>query len=138
MSGGALELITTREWSPETDKAFIMATWLRGLYYGDSWFSLIPKDTFMRNYQPFLERLIDSPGAEITVACLVEDPDVIIGYSVHTNTVLSWVFVKRSWRKAGVARLIVPSHITAVSHLTDLGRKLLPKLPCAVFDPFTF
>jgi len=36
-------LYTVRSFLPETDMAFIKATWLRGLYYGDSWYSKIPK-----------------------------------------------------------------------------------------------
>lgn len=135
MSAG-LKLITTRPWKPETDRAFVMSTWLRGLYYGDSWFSLIPKDTFMAHYHPFLEKLLNAPGVDVTVACLVEDSDVIIGYSVHTNTVLHYTFCKKSWRKIGVARILLPQTVSVVSHLTDLGRKLLPKLPGAIFNPF--
>lgn len=135
MSAG-LELITTREWKPESDKAFVLATWLKNLYYSDSWFSLIPKDIFMQNYHTFLERLLDSPGVEVKVACLVEDPDVIIGYVAYTNTVAHYTFVKKSWRGIGVAKLLMPPKVTAVSHLTALGRKLLPKLPGAVFNPF--
>lgn len=131
-----LELITTRPWNPDTDTAFIMATWLKALFYGDSWFSLIPKDIFMSNYHAFLTRLLQAPGVEVTVACLVEDPDVIIGYGVTTNTVVHFLFVKKSWRKIGVAKLLLPKTISAVSHLTDLGRKLLPKLSGAVFNPF--
>ena len=132
----ALELITTRPWNPDTDKPFVMATWLKGLLYGDSWFSIIPKDVFMPTYHAFLTQLLDSPGVEVTIACLVEDPDVIVGYSVATNTVLHWVFCKKAWRKIGVARLLLPKTVSTVSHLTDLGRKLLPKLPDVVFNPF--
>ncbi len=135
MSAG-LELITIRPWNPETDKAFVLSTILKGLYYGDSWFSLIPKDIFMQNYHPFLEKLLFSPGVDVNVACLIEDPDVIIGYSATTNSVLHWIFVKKSWRGIGVAKILLPEKTSSVSHLTDLGRKLLPKLPGAVFNPF--
>lgn len=129
-------LIVTRPWNLDTDKAFVLSTWLRGAYYGDSWFSLIPKDRFMQAYEPFLQKLLDTPGVDVTVACLAEDPDVLIGYVVHTNTVVHWMFVKKSWRKIGVAKSLLPPRVSCVSHLTSLGKKLLPKLPGAVFDPF--
>lgn len=135
--GAGLELIIKRSWNPQTDKSFIMSTLLKGIYYGDSWFSLIPKDIFMSNYHPHIERLLSAPGVDVTIACLGEDPDVIIGYSVTTNTILHYVFCKRSWRKIGVAKLLLPQTVSAVSHLTDLGRKLLPKLPGAIFNPFS-
>lgn len=136
MNSEALQLIVKRPWNLDTDKAFVMSTWLKGLYYGDSWFSLIPKDIFMKNYHPFLERLLDAPGMEITVAALAEDPDVIIGYSVYTGTTLHYIFCKKAWRGIGVARSLLPLNLTAVSHLTDLGRRLLPNLPGVVFNPF--
>lgn len=118
------------------DKAFIMATFLRGLYYGDSWYSTIPKNRFMECYHSFLESLLDSPGIDIKVACLPDDKDVIIGYSIYTNTVLHWLYVKEKWRKLGVAKALLPNPLTAVTHLTDLGRKLLKKKEGVYFDPF--
>lgn len=129
-------LITIRPYQTLTDKSFVLATFLKGLYYGDSWFSLIPKDTFMTHYHAFLERFIESPGVDISMACLAEDPDVIIGYCIHTNTVVHMIFVKKAWRRIGVAKSLLPNQVTAVSHLTDLGRRLLSKLPEAVFNPF--
>ena len=43
------ELVTIRDIESE-DINFIYATWLRGLYYGESYFSLMPKDIFMAKY----------------------------------------------------------------------------------------
>lgn len=130
-----LDLITTRAYEAN-DRPFILASWLRGLFYGDSWFSLIPKDIFMAAYHHFLERLLDSPGVGIKVACLKEDSQVILGYCVYSNTVTHWLFVKKSWRNIGIARMLLPPQVSAATHLTKLGVKLLPKLTGAVFNPF--
>lgn len=135
MSAG-LELITIRLWNSEKDRPFVLSTFLKGLYYGESWFRLINKDVFMTCYHSFLEKFLDSPGVQVTIACLVEDPEVIIGYSVTTNTVLHFIFVKKAWRNIGVAKMLLPKTVSAVTHLTDLGKKLLPKLPGAEFNPF--
>lgn len=127
------------------DHAFIMATFLRGLYYGDSWFSLIPKDRFMNAYKKFAEAIILSPKNTVRLAVLKEDEDVILGYSILSldNKTVHWVFVKagdkdesKSWRKKGLARVLVPSNPECVTHLTALGKSLLYKLPGCVFDPF--
>lgn len=121
----------------ETDKAFIMSTFLRGLYYGDYWFSDIPKDIFMNNYKLFAEKLIDR--SMIFVACLPDEPDVILGYSMISKDarVIHFVYVKSIWRKRGIARDLCPKYPTAVTHLTRLGKLLLEtKLTTAVFDPF--
>jgi len=128
------------------DKNFILASFLKGLYYGDSWFSQIPKNIFMDNYKKVAEALLDPNKTNIKVACLKEDTDVIIGYSIMSLDfmTLHWVYVKSSkltdgttWRQKGIGRSLVPQHPTAVSHLTALGKSLLIKLPTAIFNPFS-
>jgi hypothetical protein len=120
------------------DRNFVLATFLRGLYYGDSWFSLIPKDIFMANYKKVGEFLVTSPNINIKVACLKEDPDVIIGYSILSQdfSTIHWVYVKNIWRKQGIGRSLVPQHPTTVTHLTALGKTLLSKFENCIFNPF--
>lgn len=121
----------------ESDKSFILSTFLRGLYYGDSWFSLIDKKIFMDNYKHIAEKIVSSPNTTIRVACLIEEPDVILGYSIlSTNKTIVWVYVKSVWRKRGIGRTLTPEFPTAVTHLTALGKSLLTKIPGAVFNPF--
>lgn len=129
------DLVTIRDSEPG-DHNFVLATFLRGLYYGDSWFTMIPKSIFMDQYHAILEILINSPGVDIKVCCLKDDPEVILGYSIYSNTVLHFVYVKRSWRAIGIAKSLVPINISATTHLTDVGRKLLRDHPSVVFNPF--
>jgi hypothetical protein len=135
-------LYNIRDYTPK-DKNFVIATFLRGLYYGDSWFSQIPKAIFMANYKLVIEALIAK--TTIKVACLKEDPDVILGYSILSNDfqTIHWVYVKSSkladgttWRQKGIGRALIPQYPTSVSHLTKLGKDLLPKLKNTVFNPF--
>lgn len=128
----------------ETDKNFVMATFLRGLYYGDSWFSTIPKSIFMDNYKKIVEHLVNN--GILIVACLKDEPDVIIGYSLLSQDLktVHWVYVKNSkleegvtWRGKGIARSLLPKEVTYVSHLSALGKKLLSKFPTASFNPFS-
>ncbi len=125
--------------SKDSDKNFILATFLRGLYYGETWFSDIPKDIFMDNYKLIAQALINSPKVVIKVACLPEDADTIIGYSILSNDyqTVHFVYVKSIWRLKGVGKSLVPQHPTFVSHLTQLGKTLLSKLKPAVFNPFS-
>lgn len=121
------------------DKNFILATFLRGLYYGETWFSDIPKDIFMENYKKIAEALIHSPKVIIKVACLPEDQDVILGYSILSTDyqTVHWVYCKSAWRLKGIGRSLVPQHPVYVSHLSQLGKSLLSKLKPAVFNPFS-
>ena len=118
------------------DLNFILATWLRGLYYGCAWFSQIPKDIFMSNYRPVIEAIL--LNGTTRVACLKDDQDVILGYSVcgREDSVLHWTFVKSSWRGIGVARSLIPPSVKIVTHLTKIGSGFLRSHPAIVFNPF--
>jgi hypothetical protein len=137
------DLVSIRDYRP-SDHNFIMATFLRGLYYGDSWFSLIPKNIFMTSYHPAAERIVAKPGVTIKVACLRDEPEVILGYSIYRVlqvqnqevTVLDWIFCKTAWRNIGIAKSLMPAQVHAVSHLTKTGKSLLNKIG-AIFNPFT-
>jgi len=124
----------------EEDKNFILATFLRGLYYGDSWFSEIAKDIFMTNYKPVVEKFLNDPiKYTVKVACLKEDPTVIIGYSILSADYqgITWVYVKSAWRKRGIAKSLTPRYPTYVTHLTALGKVLMKKFETnVIFNPF--
>lgn len=130
-------LITIRLAEP-TDTNFIHATFLRGLYYGNSWFNLIPRDIFFPTYQKVVTALLASPNTLVTVACLKEDQDIIVGFSIISidGEILHWVSVKKDWRRNGIAKALVPKNTKSVSHITKLGLELLPKLENVIFNPF--
>lgn len=127
-----------RAGKPE-DKNFVLSSFLRGMYHGDSWFSQIPRGIFMDNYKVVAEALFDDPKNLVVVACLPEDPNIILGYSILSadGTTLHWVYVKQTWRRRGIMTRIVPNTITKVSHLTELGSTLIKKLKKdVIFNPF--
>lgn len=130
------DLISVREVLPE-DKNFIYATFLRGLYYGESWFSVIDKSVFMDNYHKVIEHILNNPNTLIKVACLKDTPSAILGYSVITkdNTVAHFCFVKKAWRGIGIATQLVPTTVTTITHLTKTGLSLLKKKDLT-FNPF--
>lgn len=131
------ELVATREYIP-SDYNFIMATWLRGLFYGDSWFSMIPKDIFMSRYHKVLEGVLSSPEIKIKVACLKTDPEAILSYLVTNKeeTIVHWVFTKKAWRSIGLAKGLFPASGKYVTHLTKVGINMLKKHEGLQFNPF--
>ena len=122
------DLIAIRSVRPE-DMNFIYASWLRGLYYGDSVFSLVPKQIFMSNYHKVLDFLLKSNNTEITVACLKDDPEVILGYAVLSKNprTLHYVFVKKQWRSIGIAKGLIPGDINVATHFTKVGFSIMNK-----------
>lgn len=119
------------------DKSFIFNSFLEGLYNGNSFFNLMKRKTFMESYKHVLGKIITRLNVIILVMCLNDDPRVIVGYSlIQDGHILHWVFVKKKWRKCGVAHFLVPETINAVSHLSDLGIEILKKYPEIEFNPF--
>lgn len=129
--------VTIRDGIP-SDKPFIMATMLRGLYYGDSWFSQIHQKSYFDNYKLVLEALLNKPNTIVKIACRIDDPDLIVGYSILTDSydTVHWVYVKQKWRKQGIAKALLPLYPTTVTHLTALGKILLKKFETCIFNPF--
>jgi len=122
-----------------SDTEFVLATFLRGLYYGESWFTQIPKDIFMANYKKVAEVLVKNKDkVTIKIACLKDDPDTILGYSILSSDyqTIHFVYVKKLWRFKGIGRSLLPQYPTSVSHLTALGKQLLPKFNGCIFNPF--
>lgn len=120
------------------DKNFILATWLRGLFYGGTIFSEIPKNIFMEAYHRILEAILSSPNNKVRVACLKDDPDVILGYVVTSSdgNVIHWVFCKSAWRNIGIAKQLVGPDAKVATHLTKVGLSLLKKRTGMIFNPF--
>lgn len=114
------------------DESLIYSTWLLGLRHGNDWFLSIDKDLFFQRYKKIIEAIL--AVANVRIACLNDDPDVIIGYSVSRGKYLDWVFVKRSWRRLGVSKILIPPDITTVTHLTRMFKSI--KKPEWTFDPF--
>jgi hypothetical protein len=126
-----LELIELREGRQE-DFKFITKTFTSGLYFGNDFFKEVPKEIFF-NYFPILVNELLSVSS-VKVACLKEDPDVILGYSLFRGSRLHWIYVKQAWRKNGISKLLVPLEINTCTYLTKVGKSLKPKE--WIFNPF--
>lgn len=114
-----------------SDKNFIYSTWLKGLYYGNNWFREIDKETYFKHYSQIIQHILMRPNVYVNTACLKDDIEVILAYSVleatGMDTTLHWVFTKASWRDLGIAKKLIPANVTTCSHLTKVGRSLKPK-----------
>lgn len=130
------KLYTIRDLTP-SDKSFILSTFLKGLKFGSDFFKEIDNDAYFKNYQKIIESLISQPKTEVKVACLTEDPDVILGYSIHDKdgSTVHFVFVKSAWRGVKIAKALVPKTATTATHITKIGLSLVRKRGIK-FNPF--
>jgi hypothetical protein len=63
------DLVSIRPSTPE-DRNFILATWLKGLRFGNDWFGLVESGAYYKAYHDVVEAILNSPGVTINVACL--------------------------------------------------------------------
>ncbi len=115
------------------DINFLLSTALKGLYYGSRFWAEVDQDSFFKNYEPFLKSLMLK--TTIKVACLDDDKDVILGWVMYHNETLDFIFVKKSYRKLGIAKLLYPQGITTVSQITDQGNSIRKQMKLK-FNPF--
>lgn len=127
-------LISIRDFLPD-DINFILATWLKGLRHGNDWFEMIDQECYYKSYHTIIMDILRN--AKISVACLKEDPSVILAYSVTNGDVLHYIFCKDVWRGIGLSKDLIPKDLRVVTHLTKLGLSILRKnYPTAIFNPF--
>lgn len=143
------DLITFRP-AQKSDEGFVYRSMLMGTYHGNrpakgksidpkapvDFFSSIDQDVFMKAYHIHLEKLFERPEVMIGIACLVSDPDVILGFSVFDPSVLHFVFVKPDWRRIGIATDLVPKSIKVVSGFTRVG-DIIRKRKGLSFNPWS-
>jgi GNAT superfamily N-acetyltransferase len=82
---------------------------------------------FYEEYEKVLQLLLGR--SSVKVMCLDSDPDVVVGYAVLTpdETALHWIFVKKAWRKMGIAKALIPQSTSKYTHTNKLGIALKPK-----------
>lgn len=132
----------------ESDLSFIYKSWLLGAYHGNrpakgkkldhkapvDYLGSIEQGSFMECYHNFIESQLKI--SNVVMACLDEDPDVVLGYAVTRGSDLVWVHVKPQWRGIGIARDLIPKNTQTCSSLTRIGDVIRRKRGW-IFNPFT-
>lgn len=97
---------------------------------------MMPKIKAYALFRQILENMIKNPSIQIKIACLKEDPYVILGYSVTEKTsesesILHWVYVKKLWRSIGLLfdLLLDAAPISYYSHTSKAFEAILQKNP---------
>lgn len=117
----------------QSDINFLLSTMLKGLYYGSKFWAEVDQEAFFSNYEPYIKNLMIK--SQLKVACLDDDRDVILGWSMFDKSTLHFMFVKKSYRKLGIGKMLLPEGIENVSHITDQGNAIRKKMNLK-FNPF--
>lgn len=124
--------VKIRPFDAEQDSGFLYSTMPKGVYFGSSSRQTYYRNDFFIHFQKYMKELLTH--AKVSVACMQDDPRIILGYSVFADTILHFVYVKELFRKQGIATLLLKNQpISAIceKNLTKIGVDILranPKL----------
>lgn len=112
----------------ESDKAFVYSTFLKGVLHGCPGYEGCLKDAFFAVYPQVLDGLLANASVNVLIACLSDEPDVVLGYAIVGPKTLHWAYTKASWRGQGIANMLLAgSEISFFSHTTKPGRAIATK-----------
>lgn len=120
----------------QEDINFIYATWLRSYRSGSSIGRQARNTVYYREYNKVIDHLLNS--STIKVACLDDDPLIILGYAVFDRDNIHYIFVKEAFRRLGIARRLVESSLIlpeTCTHTTFIADKIIDKFKIE-FNPF--
>ena len=123
--------VIVRSFNPAKDAGIILSSYPKGVYYG-SYLPINPRNDYQIKidwFKNFYEKVQQQfKTSTITVACVANNPDFIIGYCISTGPVLEWVYVKKEYRFNNVATLLVKQHHTNIyANITKVGAAILQK-----------
>lgn len=119
-------LVVIRDYNEPLDIACIYSTWRKSAYYSAEPKIMESPTQFFKNQNEKIKKIL--PKAVIKIACLEDDPIVIVGYSICTGTHLDFVYVKTDYRRKGIGALLVPKNIeTVTDQLTVIGKAIVDK-----------
>ena len=115
----------------ESDKAFVLATWLRSYYNGSSFGAELLPSVYFKWHHALLEAFWDRPTGYVMIACNPEDEHQIYGWaaleqSLH-GQLAHYVYVKPAFRQMGISKALLPTVETVATHVTRLGKRLFPQ-----------
>ena len=117
--------VILREYDKERDAPMVYATWRNSL-----WFDTADRDEsqnhrFFRECTRTIKDILSNPHIKVQIACLSDDPNLILGVSVMDKTNLIWVYVKGDYRARGIARLLCKGFTSVANPSTRIGKAIV-------------
>ncbi len=112
--------VIIRLYNHATDAACIYTTWRNNLWYAAD----LPEahsNEFYRVANKNIRQLLGKKDTRVKIACLSDDPDQIVGYSVINAKNLEWVYVKKDYRRQKIATLLCKDFDTISMPMTSEG-----------------
>lgn len=115
----------------------IYATWLRSYESSSLAAKHVPRDVFFSEHHKVLDGIFQR-GAQVKMAILAADPEVVLGWCVTAEKLVHYVYIKPAFRRRGIARALL-AHIAppfTYTHWTHVLRDLHDKVKDCVYNPY--
>lgn len=122
-----------------SDLNFLYSTWLNSYRCDSKIGKSTKKSVYFGEYYSVVDSILEK--AKTLIACLSEEPNVIVGFLVFEPQVLHYCFTKESFRGLGVARSLYDRAFGGAgalfhTHKTRQAEPILEKLPALTYNPF--
>lgn len=95
----------------DTDKDFICSSFINSTYHNsiDASTKICNKLNWSVGMNKTINAIVQT--FDISIACLDDDQDLILGYSIYKNDMLCYVYVKTSFRQQGISKLLLENYL---------------------------
>jgi len=131
-----------QEWTIRTENSddipFIYATWSNCIKQGSDLGRISGTILFFTAFHKLIDSILLKETCKIRVACLPDDPNVILGFLVAYPTQIHFIFVKQVFRGLGIGRALYEAAGKPLIYTmkTSLIEPLLTKMPGLIYNPF--
>ena len=116
-----------------TDIPFVFRSWLTS-YRRSSFARGIRDRIYFANEHKAIERILRS--CSIRVACINEDPEIILGYVVLGPSIVHYAFTKPAFRRMHILTRLLPDGDLEYTHRTEDSDRVLARLPRLTYNPY--
>lgn len=121
--------VILRSFNPETDSGLIYDVYPKAVWYGADEPINMSKDDFFREIFNLMKgQLIYQ---DVHIACMEDNPDTILGFSIIDKGTLEFVFVKTHVRDEGIGTLLIRNKYRTINtrNITKTGAAILRDHP---------
>lgn len=120
-----------------SDLNFIFDTFRESMRMDSSLGRSCKASIFKREFNRVIDHLLEK--AKTTIACMVEDENVILGYLIWEPSIIHYCFVKRAFRGMGIAKeLVQSSNLSSdiqCAFKTRSSKEIFNKYPSLIHNP---
>jgi hypothetical protein len=118
--------VIIRAYNPVSDAPLIYSTWRNSIWF-DEKRDAKQSDMFFRKLTQKIKNILNNTYCNVRIACLKEDKEIIVGYSVFIDHNLEWIYVKEAFRKKGIGLALTRNLQTISSPQTKIGKAIALK-----------